>query len=159
MSQHHVLLIQEPFLSLQRVVQVNGLPFTIGSEADAAVRLRTPGLPCVRVEAADSECRVVDLGKGSLTLKGERRTELALRHGSIFQIADVTVRFFVGTAESLRNLAAHCASTSPPAPVDLDLHASKPTSDGLLRRSAVAYLELLSNLERKLAGIKPLSHI
>ena len=130
MPQHFVLLIQEPSLSLQRAVQIHGLPFTIGSGPEAQVCLRTPDIPTAWVEAADDGYRVVN---GS--------SEEPIGHGSTFELGGVSLRFFVGTAESLR-------SHSTPKPEELK------QPDDPVRRAAVAYLERLAELERKLAGVK-----
>jgi len=97
-----VLVITEPDVGSKRVVQVTGLPFTVGSGPEAAVRLLTAGIPCVRIEEREGEHFAVDCGGGALRVRGDAVSQAALRPGEVFAAGTVTLRFFPESAESLR---------------------------------------------------------
>ncbi|HZN58246.1 MAG TPA: FHA domain-containing protein [Planctomycetota bacterium] len=154
MSDHFILLIHEPSLDLQRAVQVNGLPFTIGSSEGCSVRLKTRGISRVRVEAHGEGHRVVDGGTDVLRWNGAPARSVVLLQGTTFSVGGVRVRFFAGTAETLRLLVA----ARDPALLD-ESAASVQTAESPRApdesTQVTAYLDRLAELEARLRCLIP----
>lgn len=169
MSQHFVLLIHEPAHSFERAVQIHGLPFQISSNAGAGVKLKTQGIPGVRIEAMGKQYRVVDEGGNVLIVRGEPTRSAPLGHGSTFELAGVSVRFFVGTVESLRR-TARASPNQERALLEIDLCDAAPSAPPLAApvrpvipptvsppgaTAASEYLARLEDLQRRLAELVP----